>query len=112
MTCYPTMAMGSQQHMERVAATPRGRGPIGSFHMLLIKHMDSTDTSSHQTNSVLRRTYNDAVARIKKIREKVCAPSDFNVKVAAKPKEIKKRFIEAARAQSDHPSSSDGGSAF
>ena len=47
--------------------------------------------------------------RLRKLRDKICAPSDFNVKQPAKPKEIKRRFADAAKLSSDCAESGRGG---
>ena len=47
--------------------------------------------------------------RRRKLRDKICAPSDFNVKQPAKPKEIKRRFADAAKLSSDCAESGRGG---
>jgi len=60
-------------------------GLLGTFSLLLILPGDIGG---------------DAMRRVAKLREKVLAPCDFNVKLPAKPKEIRKRFAEAARTQS------------
>ena len=44
-----------------------------------------------------------------KLRDKVLAPSDFNIKQPAKPKEVKRRFAESAKQHSDHAASARGG---
>lgn len=77
--------------------------------MIVIKHIDSTDPVSSRDGVTVTRTQKEAIGRIKKIRDKVCAPSDFNVKMPAKPKEVKRRFVDAAKAQSDHTTYKDGG---
>ena len=46
---------------------------------------------------------------MQKLREKICAPSDFNVRQPAKPKEVRKRFTDAARRESDHSTARDNG---
>lgn len=65
-----------------------------SFSMLLIKHESAQDP-------VLRRSLADARARLRKLREKVLAPSDFNIRQPPKPKEVRQRFAAAAKAHSD-----------
>ena len=42
-----------------------------------------------------------AQLRLRKARERILAPSDFNVKLPAKPKEVRKRFADAGRGQGD-----------
>ncbi|KAL3930346.1 MAG: hypothetical protein SGPRY_001576 [Prymnesium sp.] len=83
--------------------------PIANFHAILVKHVEVKEPVSGRDGSSIVRTPKEALVRAKKIRDKICAPSDFNVKLAAKPKEIKRRFVDAAKCQSDHNTAREGG---
>lgn len=74
---------------------------LGSFSMILIKHSGSADPTCWRTHRSIDRSVDESRTRLRKLREKICAPSDFNVKQPAKPKDVKKRFDAAAKLSSD-----------
>ena len=74
--------------------------------------MDSELTSSAIESFTLSASVSRPVtsaSSAEKVHEKVTAPSDFNVKQKAKPKEVKRRFTDAAKGQSDHATAREGG---
>ena len=74
---------------------------LGSFSMILFKHSGSADPSCWRTHRSIDRSVDESRNRLRKLRDKICAPSDFNVKQPAKPKDVKKRFDAAAKLSSD-----------
>ncbi len=74
---------------------------LGTFSMILIKHSGSADPTCWRTHRSIDRNIDESRNRLRKLREKICAPSDFNVKQPAKPKDVKKRFDAAAKLSSD-----------
>eukprot|EP00320_Phaeocystis_rex_P014653 CAMPEP_0119065324 /NCGR_PEP_ID=MMETSP1178-20130426/8164_1 /TAXON_ID=33656 /ORGANISM="unid sp, Strain CCMP2000" /LENGTH=188 /DNA_ID=CAMNT_0007046829 /DNA_START=74 /DNA_END=640 /DNA_ORIENTATION=- len=92
--------------LERGSAEPDldDDGPaveLGSFSMILIKHSGSADPTCWRTHRSIDRSIDESRTRLRKLRDKICAPSDFNVKQPAKPKEVRKRFDAAAKLSSD-----------
>ena len=47
--------------------------------------------------------------RMRKVRERILSPSDFNVKLPPKPKEVRRRFADEAKKHSEHESAREGG---
>lgn len=74
---------------------------LGSFSMILFKHSGSADPTCWRTHQLIDRSVDESRNRLRKLRDKICAPSDFNVKQPAKPKDVKKRFDAAAKLSSD-----------
>ena len=70
---------------------------LGSFSMILFKHSGSSDPTCWRTHRSIDRSVDESRNRLRKLRDKICAPSDFNVKQPAKPKDVKKRFDAAAK---------------
>tara|TARA_B110001452_G_scaffold229765_1_gene205805 strand:- start:1 stop:531 length:531 start_codon:yes stop_codon:yes gene_type:complete len=82
---------------------------LGSFSMLLLKWNESANPTCWRTHQPIVRSLEECRLRLQKLRDKVLAPSDFNVKQPAKPKEVKRRFAENAKQHSDHAASARGG---
>uniref|UniRef100_A0A6U5DE34 Peptidyl-prolyl cis-trans isomerase n=1 Tax=Calcidiscus leptoporus TaxID=127549 RepID=A0A6U5DE34_9EUKA len=80
------------------SATSMPARPLGAFSMILIACGDGGP-----------RSVEDGRMRCKKARERILAGSDFNVKQPPKPKEIRRRFADAAKKQSDDQTASKGG---
>ena len=74
---------------------------LGSFSMILFKHSGSAEPTCWRTHRSIDRSVDESRNRLRKLRDKICAPSDFNVKQPAKPKDVKKRFDAAAKLSSD-----------
>lgn len=81
---------------------PKPLVPLGNFSLLLVKHSASETVPQN-------RSLEAALQRLRKVREKILSPSDFNIKQPPKPKEVLKRFTDAARLQSDCPTSARKG---
>ena len=95
------------QHLQqRPPSPPR---PLGEFALILIKHRESAEPSASRDGAAQNRSAEHAARHVQKLREKICAPSDFNVRQPAKPKEVRKRFTDAARRESDHSTARDNG---
>ena len=77
--------------------------------LILIKHRDSAEPSASRDGAAQNRSAEHAARHVQKLRDKICAPSDFNVRQPAKPKEVRKRFTDAARRESDHSTARDNG---
>ena len=88
------------------ASPPR---PLGEFALILIKHRESAEPSASRDGAAQNRSAEHAARHVQKLRDKICAPSDFNVRQPAKPKEVRKRFTDAARRESDHSTARDNG---
>ena len=82
---------------------------IGTFSMILVKHSGSADPTCWRSQRAITLSVDESRTRLRKLRDKICAPSDFNVKQPAKPKEIKRRFADAAKLSSDCAESGRGG---
>ena len=96
-----------QQHLQqRPPSPPR---PLGEFALILIKHRESAEPSASRDGAAQNRSAEHAARHVQKLRDKICAPSDFNVRQPAKPKEVRKRFTDAARRESDHSTARDNG---
>ena len=96
-----------QQHLQqRPPSPPR---PLGEFALILIKHRDSAEPSASRDGAAQNRSAEHAARHVQKLRDKITAPSDFNVRQPAKPKEVRKRFTDAARRESDHSTARDNG---
>ena len=95
-----------QQQQQRPPSPPR---PLGEFALILIKHRESAEPSASRDGAAQNRSAEHAARHVQKLRDKICAPSDFNVRQPAKPKEVRKRFTDAARRESDHSTARDNG---
>ena len=82
---------------------------LGTFSMVLLKWSESADPTCWRTHQPVVRSLEECRLRLRKLRDKVTAPSDFNVKQPAKPKEVRRRFAETAKQHSDHAASARGG---
>ena len=98
-----------QHDYDRRPQQPRPPSPLGDFHLILIKHRDSAEPSASRDGAAQNRSAEHAARHVQKLRDKICAPSDFNVRQPAKPKEVRKRFTDAARRESDHSTARDNG---
>ena len=87
----------------------RPPSPLGDFHLILIKHRESAEPSASRDGAAQNRSAEHAARHVQKLRDKITAPSDFNVRQPAKPKEVRKRFTDAARRESDHSTARDNG---
>ncbi len=76
----PTAAANADSAAQRPAVS------LGTFSTILLR----------ETSGLV-----DAEQRLRKLRERVVAPSDVNVKKPPKPKEVRKRFSDAAKLHSD-----------
>ena len=94
------------QQQQRPPSPPR---PLGEFALILIKHRESAEPSASRDGAAQNRSAEHAARHVQKLRDKICAPSDFNVRQPAKPKEVRKRFTDAARRESDHSTARDNG---
>ena len=95
-----------QQQQQRPPSPPR---PLGEFALILIKHRESAEPSASRDGAAQNRSAEHAARHVQKLRDKITAPSDFNVRQPAKPKEVRKRFTDAARRESDHSTARDNG---
>ena len=91
---------------QRPPSPPR---PLGEFALILIKHRESAEPSASRDGAAQNRSAEHAARHVQKLRDKITAPSDFNVRQPAKPKEVRKRFTDAARRESDHSTARDNG---